>query len=424
MESIYNYNDLVEFYEEKKREIVLDFHPAQFISFIKDDQVCENNLFEGPFSSSEPEGGYACSHCKKLSQMFYDFFSQLDTSSLGVEDQSVLVPVKVIKNASYNLEIKKEDCVSASYEIKSELKKTKFYKKLKDLSSKRLCGLEQDPGETTLIAFNVWLNGVLINWILETVFELLSLPKHVPQLMTAFECTGAGYKVIKKDFHPLSRKKNLSLEEALGILYQIASIWQILQSKYFIHGSITIDKLNYRNEPVDYAISNGYRVVSPITLVIDGFHFSSIYLSGETRVIPNDRGRNVDLEISSQRFSPIIETEKREGGSLVYTTGYGAEYFFGVMRYSGYPLFGGSYDIYSILTSLLSWCPFKGLVKENPKLKNLLSEMFVDGGGLPTPSEDNITCSFKIGNILGNKKLYCDSISRLMSLLNQYYPLN
>jgi hypothetical protein len=423
MESIFNFNELLEFYRDKKREIVKDFNPDNFISFIKDGQICEKSLFENPFKKEQLYAGYSCKNCKKLSEIFYDFFNNPNNEFQDDHSENVLIPFESDIDENYTIEIKKENYVNSSYEIKSELKNTKFYKKLSEISSKKYCGLQGDPGNTTLLSFNVWLNNVLINWILEETFESLGVPKHVPELLSSFECSENGYKVIKKDYDSLVNKDSLNLEEAVGILYQIASIWQVLQSKYFIHGSITIDKLHFRYEPIDYITPMGDRIYSPITLIIDGFNFSSIYISENTRIIPNNRGRGVDLELSVEKFKPIIEASKKENDTMVYKTQMGSEYFFNVMRYSGYPLFGGSYDMYSIFLSLMSWCMFRNVVKDNPKLMKVWSEMFYDPIDLPVPNERNIRCSFKIGNLLGNKNLYCDAISRLMKLLKKYYPV-
>lgn len=490
MESIYNFNELLQFYKNKKKEIVENFDPQYFISFVKDDQICEKSLFDNN-NNNLNSIGYSCKNCKKLSEVFYDYFTNPENDNKY--NDNIIIPFKDLSEINYNIEIKKEDYVESFYEIQSELGKTKFYKKLEEISLKKYCGLQSDPGKTTLIAYNVWLNSVLINWILEITFESLEIPKHVPELLSAFECSENGYKVLKKNYEPLLFKSSLNEEEVVGILYQIASIWETLQFKYFIHGSITIDKLHYRDDSVRYTSIKGNKIYSPITLVIDGFNFSSIYISENLRIIPNNRGRNVDLDLSINKFKPIIQTNKdindaerdsvkqrsAERGSvkqrsaerdsaerysaerdsaerdsaernsaernnverdsakrnsakrdkndndniLLYKTQMGAEYFFNVMRYSGYPLFGGSYDIYSIFTSLMSWCMFKNVVNNNIKLKNIWSEMFYDTVNLPVPYEKNIKCSFKIGNLLGNKYLYCDSISRLMMLLQKYYPL-
>lgn len=317
------------------------------------------------------------------------------------------------------------------------------------------CGLN-GPGvaQRYLVGGN-WINELLVSWIIEDIFDndptsVGGRRKNLNVFQHAFVCHDIGYKlyydlnaVPLMDFFG----NVLTVDNAKYILQSLGQILRCLKKYQFVHGCATIDKLKVINKPDPNVPGSSF------TILLDGLHLSSITVSaenGSVRILPSVKGRDVDLKSAIQNFQPLVNTYKiappsrlcrgviqgrddilspcgeEDVSDMIFTTGGSKATLFTTMRYSGYPLFGGSFDMYSFFVSLMSWKPFGDLIasSKGERLKNIWVEMFPDGttgpAGPPIVRTDStITCSYVVSNVLKDKWMYCNGCEKLLSLLER-----
>ncbi len=306
------------------------------------------------------------------------------------------------------------------------------------------CGVSGSPVAERYLSSDNWLNGVLINWCIESIFKQRRTP-HTLEIIEAFVCNDVGY-VLKADGSASERSSvdltSMEWDEArvASLFRQIGAILLTLKPYQFVHGTATLDKLSASlDEPCGYAF-NDSKIIGDFTLKIGGFHLSSITLSG-TRLFPSTYARNVDLLNAVTQFTPCVQSFEipevdlvqascssgncslRRNG-YVFRMGHSGPTLFTTMRYSGYPLFGGAFDTYSFLTSLLSWKPIGEVVSKSERLTAVWTNLFPESHKAPEieSSDTPVTCSYEISKHLHGSWMYCDAPEMLLELCDKYLP--
>lgn len=394
---------------QQRKEYILDTLDPNIISeYFSADTECRRHM-----GNMDPESNFSCDNCEAIGRLTN--LSKGVPKTINIETGDYEGGVLDIIETNQVLHNCKEDTDSMEY-----------HRKLDMIEGLAECGLGLGKRAKRYISSDTWVNETLINWQIERIFDHKSIP-HVIPVINSFVCDNKGYTVKLNQVEPLMNVESISEKEAYSILLQISSIFMTLKPYRFVHGSATIDKLGIVRKPCSYM--NGDLVVSgPFTIYIKGFHMSSININ-DTRLIPSTRGRGVNLKMSVDNFKPIInkqslgnydiETGRQERGPLIYNTRGMETILMTSMRYSGYPIFGGSFDIYSMIVSLLSWHPFRCTVRSSEKLTAIIVNMFVYNK-LPVINHENMTCSLKVATSLSDVWLYCDAVERLILLLKTY----
>src|SRR3990167_472541 len=305
------------------------------------------------------------------------------------------------------------------------------------------CGLRKPPLSSRYLSADNWINEILMNWCISTIFEEEHLP-HIRAIENAFVCGEFGYQLtFDEHLVPLLNGiHNLNEKQAFGLLKQIGVILTALKDHHFVHGTATIDKLMIDlKSPCSYRFEE-HDIISEYTLLLGGLHLSSLTI-GDTRIHPSTEGRGVNLDTAINNFKPVVQGYELpgntnicspdksghssfgctpDGGAYIFKTGGADATLFTTMRYSGYPLFGGALDVYGFLVSLMSWKPFAEAVSTSETLKSLWMDMFPDPREVPQIRVDEkpITCSYVVSNVIKDKWLYCDSAERLLMLCSKY----
>lgn len=305
------------------------------------------------------------------------------------------------------------------------------------------CGLRKPPLVSKYLAADNWINEILMNWCISTIFEREHLP-HILAIENAFVCGNIGYQLMFDEGQKplLSGIQKLNESQAFGLLKQIGVILTALKDYHFVHGTATIDKLMVNlKSPCSYQFGD-HDIISDFTVLLGGLHLSSITVD-DVRIHPSTEGRGVNLDTAISNFKPVVQGYElpgrknicspnksgssafgctSDGGTYVFKTGGAGATLFTTMRYSGYPLFGGSLDTYGFLVSLMSWKPFADIVEKSEALKSVWIDMFPDPREVPLirVEGDPITCSYVVSNVLKDKWLYCDSPERLLVLCSKY----
>jgi hypothetical protein len=375
---------------------------------------------------------YKCDNCLVLGRLCKQTKGEVKRIDLETENYE-----------DFYLQILKERNVDDPLITDDKTIKTRV-KELSEIGGLNECGSESKYraiGSDRYMVSNTWLNGILINWLISNVPEIKDTGRTIP-IIKAFICNGNGYQVTKllkeNTIKPLS-ERIMKVEDIWHILRQL-SLFFINVSRYdFIHGSATYNKLYVDETPYAY-VSCGNKYDCEFKLIVTGFHMSSININGN-RIMPDSKGRDVDIENAVKKFEKIeIDSDsesKSEDKLYVFAPGSIDGNVFTVMRYSGYPLFGGAYDIYSFFGSLMSLKSFGDIVDDSVKLSNVWTSMFL----IPTESPDikrntNIQCSYEMARQLdtvlvpstissysgSTKKLvmmYCDAAWRLNKLVSK-----
>lgn len=413
-----NVDDLLTGYYRDKLATLSELTPDKVAQIIEVDNHCLLSM--GTNITNSSTNTYRCHNCTELGRLFD--FRKGHQSVITLESGAF---------TGVNLSIKKNSNVI--YDVKWDQRAKDRSEELDKAEGLNKCGLNTSGISKRYICSDSWLNELLINWSISEVLSNENIP-HYRQIVKSFVCGGDGFQVRFGNMKSLMSIDQSLIDEDLvySIFHQLASFLHHLQNYQFVHGTATIDKLYISSSACNYKFKdkgNEHLIVSSNTLVVDGFHLSSINW-GETRIIPSINGRGVDLDRSISSFRPIIskcnlrkdlsiETCSNNSNSYLFRFGDSSSSLFTTMRYSGYPLFGGAFDVYSFMTSLMSWEPIRMIVNKSHRLTAIWHYLFP--GELRDEitehipySSTPITCSYKISGLLSNKWLFCDSIDRLL----------
>lgn len=308
--------------------------------------------------------------------------------------------------------------------------------KISELSKiSKNCGIVNDKNPEIYFSVDYWLNEILINQIFQKISKIrLCVP-----IVYSYVCGNIGIQITdrKKENLIYSNSQEIFTEEkCLKILSQLSLILFVLKKYQFIHGAATIN-----NICVDWSKKTKIKYQKKVhnfdfKLYLSGLHLSSITHNG-VRIFPSVTARGVNFEndfnnfeLATQNSIKVIRIpeEKVEVCDLglgcsnnmitLFETCSTDTVLFSIIRYSGYPLFGGSIDVYSFFISLLSWRPFGKTFETSPKLQSIWTKLFYNPLDVPTIKYDDkpIICSMMISKILINRLLYCDAIERFFDL--------
>lgn len=400
--------------------------PEKINSFITPDEGCVRRMGRGDGTSD-----FSCSNCLQMGKL-----TDMDTrpTSLTIEAGSM-------QGVTFGITEKEHVLYSCAWDTKAQ-ERFDAINAIENLSS---CGLSGNARASRYLASDTWLNESLVSWQIEKILTMKNLP-HINPVMIAYVCGGRGYTIDCDGVEPLTDRDFLTEYEALSVLLQLGSFLMALRSSMFVHGSLTIDKLGITQQECGYRYS-GHDITGPFTLYIRGFHMSSINIApakhmegprGNThetiRLIPSVNGRDVDLDYAVSQFKPVIRKCKLGGvsigdayaeectptdtGDMLYRYLDSGPVLFTTMRYSGFPIFGGGFDLYTAIVSLMSWGPFRCAMSRSESLNAIIRRMFP--GDLPNIREPNITCSYKVATCLNGVWLYCNAVDKLFENVKLY----
>lgn len=397
-------------YQRSKFELLEDISPENIRKFIFPDSECMRKM-----GKHDGESEYSCTKCLQIGRL---------TNMRRNVPSDMKIEIGKNQGITYGITESNNALFGCKYDSEAENR----FNRINSIENLSECGLSGIIRADKYICSDYWLNEILISWYLEKIFREAEIP-HLNPVVIGYVCGNSGYTIDYDGIRPLRDLKDLSEDDALSILLQLGAIFLCLKKHKFIHGTCTIDKIGFTDVPCGYQYQ-GQNIVGRFTLYIRGFHLSSINI-GRTRLIPSTRGRDVDLDYAVSQFKPVISKCKLTkisigedydqvcgDGDLLYLYNDSGPTLFTTMRYSGFPVFGGSYDLYSIIVSLLSWEPFRSAIKKSEKLTAIIRRIFP--GNLPEIKEDEITCSYKIAMTLSNVWLYCSAIDKLFENINKY----
>lgn len=378
------------------------------------DLVEVDNDCRRAMGSGEYRSPYSCKKCTEISSI----------TSMR-EGEVKVFEIEAGRKSGENMIVVKDENPLVKVELDEQAKRR--YQQLEQLVG--ICG-EANPTDQ-FIAVSTWLNGIAMSYLVEYILVKRGIPHCLP-IETGFQCNRTGYIIRENERKLIDFESTLDAGACRTILQQIAVTLKELSKYSFIHGSATIDRLYvdaFHDCNYGYRIDKEtrYNVIGDFTIKIAEYHYSSINLNS-TRIFPHTLGRAVNVESAINSFSPVVE---RVGiniydinddsiiskGATLFKVMSDSPTLFTTMRYSGYPLFGGAYDMYSFFISLMSWTPFANIVKHDDDLSKLWSSMFPDPDEIPEIPTNNegIKCSYQIGEYLKDKWLYCDVIDRLLT---------
>lgn len=371
------------------------------------DNDCRRAMGNGEYKSP-----YSCEKCSEISEI---------TSMRNGEIKSFEIEAGS-KNGDNMIVLKDENPLS---KIEIDHKALQRYNQLTKLVG--LC----NPPKTNVelfIAIGTWMNGIIMSYLIESILTKNNIPHCLP-IEVGFQCKRVGYSIRSElpcliSFNP----NTITSDGCRSILQQIAITLHALSEYSFIHGSATIDRIH-----VDTSVDcnykyNKYNIIGDFIIKIAEYHFSSITVN-KTRLFPHPLGRNVNIISALNDFAPIVERKNSlsydieddsvtNTGDTIFKVTCDAPSLFTTMRYSGYPLFGGAYDMYSFFISLMSWKPFSDCVRRDIRLSNIWTGMFPNKDQVPKISTDSvITCSYRISEHLKDKWLYCNVVEKLLDQL-------
>lgn len=414
-------------YQTAKFALLDNPTPEKITAFITPDDGCVRQMGHGDGAS-----GYACTRCLQIGRL-----TDMDYSP----PKSILIETGSMKGVTFGI-TEKENVL---YDVMWDDRAPERFDAINSIENLSMCGLSGNSKASRYLASDTWLNEALVSWQIERILTAKNIP-HINPVMIAYVCGGRGFSIDCDGVKPLTTKTHLSEHDALSILTQLGSFLMALKSSLFVHGSLTIDKLGWADQPCGYEYM-GHEVMGDFILYIHGFHMSSInvapanHITGprgnnrETiRLIPSTRGRGVDLEYSVSQFKPVIKqcsisnvqigevyenVCKADGDAeMLYQYVDNGPVLFTTMRYSGFPIFGGGFDLYTALISLLSWKPFRCAVSNSERLTAIVRKMFP--GTFPTIKEPDITCSYKVATCLSGAWLYCDAVEKMFENIRTY----
>lgn len=429
---------LITHYMKSRAETLESLSPESIRSYVEVDEACETSLGRGNIYSY-----HRCHNCVELGRL-YDIRKGY-RSVINIESGGYM---------GHKLSIVETDHAGYSTQIDPEARKR--VEKISAIENINKCGLNCTIDFITQSDFLVseaWLNSMIVNWCVSDIFGKAYIP-HVLPIIKGFICKDRGYHVYFGSRNSLLSVDPEEVTEkfVFSLINQLSSFLYTLQDYQFVHGTATIDKMFISSTPCNYQVK-GHRIVGDKLLLIDGFHLSSINWKGK-RLIASVKGRDVDLDGALNSFRPVISkcnlyrnvciskesmmeesgkdssngplNESLNGSYLFKYTSSNAS-LFTTMRYSGYPLFGGAFDVYSFIVSLMTWKPFREVVDRSDKLTTLIRSLFprdIYGNeafinSIPL-NNTPITCSYKIADILKDRWLYCDSINRLRDACVNY----
>lgn len=293
--------------------------------------------------------------------------------------------------------------------------------RLSKLENLDQCGLNSKPKAVKYYASDCWLNESIITWIIMS--QIKDFTPVLP-IEKSFICNNIGVQILQRKRINLIANTDddstLTEEEALTILRQLTIILTRLKKYQFIHGAATLD-----NICVDWDRKTTIGGTTfDFEIYLTGLHLSSLNFKN-TRFLPSTSGRDVKLE---QDFTSFLNSSNNIRSLSLPNNGKQVKIFktsavdttlFTVIRYSGYPLYGGAIDVYSFMVSLLSWGPFNRAYTNSSRLQSIWTEMFFDPLDTPTiiSEEKPIICSLKISRILADRYLYCNAVEKLSELV-------
>ena len=414
-------------YRNSKFALLDNPTPEKITAFITPDDGCVRRMGHGDGSS-----GYACTRCLQIGKL-----TDMDYSP----PTSIHIETGSMQGATFGI-TEKEDVL---YDVRWDDRAPERFDAINSIENLSMCGLSGNTKASRYLASDTWLNEALVSWQVERILHAKNLP-HINPMMIAYVCGTRGFSIDCDGVQPLTNKTHLSESDALSILTQLGSFLAALKSSLFVHGSLTFDKIGWADQACGYEYM-GREVIGDFTLYIRGFHMSSINVAPanhttgprgnnrETiRLIPSTRGRGVDLEYAVSQFKPVIRRcsignvgigdvyenvcTPDGGADMMYQYTDNGPVLFTTMRYSGFPIFGGGFDLYTALISLLSWKPFRCAVSNSEVLTAIIRKMFP--GKFPTIKESDVTCSYKVATYLSGAWLYCNAVEKLFEFIDLY----
>lgn len=371
------------------------------------DNDCRRSMGAGEYRSP-----YSCKKCTEISSIASMRAGELKSFEIEAGAKS-----------GENMIVLKDETPLTKVEYDQQAKRR--YQQLEQLVG--ICGGDGKKIDQ-FIAIGTWLNGILMSYLVEYILIRKNIPHCLP-IETGFQCNRFGYIIRGNERKLVDFESTLHADACRSIVQQIAIMLKVLAKYSFIHGSATIDRLyvdSFNDCNYEY---DGYHVVGDFTIKVAEYHYSSLTIDN-TRLFPHTLGRSVNIESALNSFSPVVERfataiydidtdEVIKEGTALFKVMSDESTLFTTMRYSGYPLFGGAYDMYSFFVSLMSWTPFATIVNEDRGLSTLWQSIFPDPDQVPVipTSNEGITCSYRIGEYLKGRLLYCDLVERLLTTI-------
>lgn len=291
-----------------------------------------------------------------------------------------------------------------------------------------------------------FINQLLVYSVMEQQLSDSSEHVHLVRHFNDFICRGFGY-TFQEQVHPLT-DIDPNINNVRSILLQLGTYLSSVRDLSFIHGDATIDSLYYTKSKCKYKSNDDIDINHKLTLKFGKYEKSSILISNSTRLIPRT---NVDIEMSVSNFRPEVEVRTRYNSSLAptcirrtslsddvqsssenpfqYKSDNGVDcysdqwyriktnnnVFFNVLRYSGVPLFGGSYDLYTFLVSLMTWKEFRDIVLSNDQMITIWRSVWLPEDVKTIEDRlkkytDPVTSVFAVSDIMRGIWLQCHAI--------------
>jgi len=370
------------------------------------DPFCVTSMGRG-----DPKSMQRCFTCHQMSNL----------TELKPDISRIKLAVGVKKGQEFTVEENRDPFLLLEYQKGKKARLVELDRRFPALKS---CGFAKGYQQVeNYLVSSTWLNGVLIGIYLDAVTKF-----RVASYERAFVCNERGYR-LALNYQPLKSLNKLSVTDAEGIVVQLAHFYESVQGLHLVHGASTIKNLYL--EPIKYEFDQaGKEYTASFSIRIGQFDMASIQV-GDTRIIPSSLNRDVDIEIALRNFDTefrVVDvplTDKPECDQYfcsrskkrnMFYVKSESDVMFTVSRYSGYPIFGGAYDVYSFLVSLMSFKPFRVAAIKSKFLMKLWNNIFYGDPPEIKELEESIVCCYKINKYLKERLLYCDAQGYLIKM--------
>lgn len=285
----------------------------------------------------------------------------------------------------------------------------------------RTCGTPNVDNLKCIVGDSFTIN-TLISFIISDHFEKYNIPNY-RNLYTSYICGTEGYFVHNTTreipFNELFQLYNISAKDVVfGIILQLLVVLTELSKLNFSHGNPTFESLYFYDIPVSY-IYNGVQISYPFMVSLGKFENSSItinnthyYTKNMSDVFTQERGVFIPEIVTKTVQMAYCALPGKSNENLCYPTDANVYkltnstldiYYY--IRHIGFPLYVGSFDFYSFMSSLMSNPIFSDTCYNNTSLYEIWSMMWL---------EEDFNSS--LDHIRG-KWLRCDIINLIWSVI-------
>lgn len=231
---------------------------------------------------------------------------------------------------------------------------------------------------------------ILVSWIIEDYLEKRSLKNYIVSF-TAYHCRNIGISVTEV-YEPF---RNITFDrfKVKNILWQLLLLCTELQQINFVHGNPNLDSLAFKKGVYVYNYRN-IKIVTEVLLCFCNFYNSSVsyhdsYLSPKEEIesfflsnnlfVPDIQNKKIESAYCSD-YSPEIPLPENSSPlhieENICKNSYNYYYYlsnstfeiFQALRFSGFPLFSGSFDFYAFFVAMMQDKKFRSIVSNDPKL--------------------------------------------------------